>query len=312
MNAPSDPMPKPALFDANRPRAARPISRAASVEIHHLSDVHPNAIIGSGTTIGPFCKIGPDVVLGQNNTLDSHVVLSGPCNIGSGNRFWPGSVIGGEPQDKGWADADTGTVIGDDNQFREGVTVHRGAEKEDGVTRVGSRCLLMSNAHVAHNCQVGDDCMLVNGVLLGGHVHMHDGAIVSGNSVVHHFATLGTLSFVSGGGKLVRDLPPYMLSAGTDNPAVRTINLVGMRRAGIPESEIRGVKSAHKLLYRAKKPIAEIRAELEEKFDGVAPPAVERVLSFVEAQSGGRNGRGRDGKPIPYTPTLINPIRRAA
>ena len=312
MNAPSDSTPKPALFDANELRAARPAARPGSVQIHPLSDVHPQAAIGAGTTIGPFCVVGPDVVLGQNNTLDSHVTLSGPCAIGDGNRFWPGCVIGGEPQDKGWNAAPTGTVIGDDNQFREGVTVHRGAEKEDGLTRLGSRCLLMSNAHVAHNCRVGDDCMLVNGVLLGGHVHLHDGAIVSGNSVVHHFATVGTLAFVSGGGKLVRDLPPYMLSAGADNPAVRTINLVGMRRAGIPESEIRGVKLCHKLLYRSKKAIGAVREELEAKFDGVAPPAVERVLGFVESQSGGRNGRGRDGKPVPYVPTSLAPLRRAA
>ncbi|WP_242688003.1 acyl-ACP--UDP-N-acetylglucosamine O-acyltransferase [Alienimonas californiensis] len=305
-------MPKPALFGANEMRASRPAARAASISIHPLSDVHPQAVLGAGTKIGPFCTVGPDVVLGSNNTLDSHVVLSGPCAIGSGNRFWPGCVIGGEPQDKGWHEAPTGTVIGDDNQFREGVTVHRGAEKEDGVTRIGSRCLLMSNAHVAHNCRVGDDCMLVNGVLLGGHVHMHDGAIVSGNSVVHHFATVGTLAFVSGGGKLVRDLPPYMLSAGTDNPTVKTVNLVGMQRAGIPDVEIRGVKLAHRLLYRSRKPIAEIRKELEAKFGGECPPAVERVLSFVENQSGGRNGRGRDGKKVPYEPVSIHPIRRAA
>ena len=312
MNSSSDAMPKPALFDASELRATRPAPRSPSVTVHHLSDVHPRAVLGPGTTIGPFCTVGPDVVLGADNTLDSHVVLSGPCNIGDGNRFWPGCVIGGEPQDKGWGEAETGTVIGDENQFREGVTVHRGAEKEDGITRLGSRCLLMSNAHVAHNCVVGDDCMLVNGVLLGGHVHMQEGAIVSGNSVVHHFATVGTLAFVSGGGKLVRDLPPYMLSAGTDNPTVRTINLVGMRRAGIPESEIRGVKLCHRLLYRSKKPIAEVRAELEAKFEGVAPPAVERVLGFVEQQSGGRNGRGRDGKPIPYAPAAVHPVRRAA
>ncbi|WP_171186513.1 acyl-ACP--UDP-N-acetylglucosamine O-acyltransferase [Alienimonas chondri] len=305
-------MPKPALFDASELRATRPAPRSASVTIHHFSDVHPQAVLGAGTTVGPFCKIGPDVVLGQNNTLDSHVVLDGPCNIGSGNRFWPGSVIGGEPQDKSWNNADTGTIIGDDNQFREGVTVHRGAEKEDGITRIGSRCLLMSNAHVAHNCIVGDDCMLVNGSLLGGHVHLHDGAIISGNSAVHHFATVGTLGFVSGSGKLVRDLPPYMMSAGSDSPRVRTVNLIGMRRAGLSESEIRGVKLAHKLLFRQMKPIAEIRAELEAKFDGVAPPAIEKLLSFVETQSGGRNGRGRDGKPIPYEPAVVNPIRRAA
>ena len=302
--------PRPALFEADELRAARPAARPGSAKVHPLSDVHPAARLGAGTTVGPFCVVGPDVTVGENCTLDSHVVLSGPCAIGSGNRFWPGCVIGGEPQDKGWNDAPTRTVVGDDNQFREGVTVHRGAEKEDGTTRLGSRNLLMANAHVAHNCVVGDDCTLVNGSLLGGHVHLRDGAIISGNSVVHHFTTIGERAFVAGGGRRVTDLPPFMLSHGCDDPTVRTINLIGMRRAGVPESEIRGVRQCQKLLYRSGKKVADVRAELEAKFDGVAPPAVELVLSFVEASAGGRGGRGRDGKPVPYTPPAA--LRRAA
>ena len=106
------------------------------------------------------------------------------------------------------------------------------------------------------------------------------------------------------------DLPPYMLSHGCDDPTVRTINLIGMRRAGVPESDIRGVRLCQKLLYRSKRPVAAVREELEAKFDGAAPPAVERVLSFVEAQAGGRGGRGRDGVPVPYTPPAA--ARRAA
>ena len=304
--------PRPALFEADELRAARPPARPGAAKIHPLSEVHPAAAIGPGTTIGPFCVVGPDVTLGPGCVLESHVVLSGPCEIGAGNRFWPGCVIGGEPQDKGWNDAPTRTVIGDGNQFREGVTVHRGAEKEDGTTRLGSRNLLMSNAHVAHNCRVGDDCMLVNGALLGGHVHLRDGAIVSGNSVVHHFTTVGERAFVAGGGRLVTDLPPFMLSHGVDDPSVRTVNLIGMKRAGISDADIRGVRLCQKLMFRSKKPIAEVRAELEAKFGGTAPPAVELVLSFVEAQAGGRGGRGRDGKPVPYAPPAAAPLRRAA
>ena len=181
--APSLHVPPPAgpaaLFGEDELRLARPAPRRPAAKIHPLSAVDPAAVIGAGCEIGPFCVIGPGVVLGEDNVLDSHVTLTGVCRVGDRNRFWPGCVIGGEPQDKGWNDAPTQTVLGDDNQFREGVTVHRGAEKEDGVTRLGSRCMLMANAHVAHNCRVGDDVMLVNGSLLGGHVHIRDGAIVS-------------------------------------------------------------------------------------------------------------------------------------
>ena len=311
--APPAPPAGPSLFDERELRLARPAARPAAARISPLAQVHPAAVLGAGCEIGPFCVIGPDVTLGDDNVLDSHVVLAGVCVVGDRNRFWPGAVIGGEPQDKGWKNAPTQTVIGDDNQFREGVTVHRGAEKEDGVTRVGSRCLLMSNAHVAHNCRVGDDCMLVNGSLLGGHVHLRDGAIVSGNSVVHHFTTVGERAFVAGGGRLVTDLPPFMLSHGVDDPTVRTVNLVGMRRAGVPEADIRGVRLCQKLLFRSKKRIADVRAELEAKFGGTAPPAVELVLSFVETQAGGRGGRGRDGVPVPYEPAFApRPLREAA
>ena len=310
LHAPHDP---PALFGEAELRLARPAPRAPAAAVHRLSEVHPAAVIGPGCKVGPFCVVGPDVVLGADNVLDSHVTLTGPCRIGDRNRFWPGAVIGGEPQDKGWNAAPTATVVGDDNQFREGVTVHRGAEKEDGVTRVGSRCLLMSNAHVAHNCVVADDCMLVNGALLGGHVHLHNGAIVSGNAVVHHFTTIGERAFVAGGGRLVTDLPPFMLSHGVDDPSVRTVNLIGMKRAGVPEDAIRGVKLCQKLLFRNKKKIADVRAELESRFGGTAPPAVELVLSFVEAQAGGRGGRGRDGVPVPYAPAFAAaPLREAA
>src|SRR5262249_33525040 len=139
-------------------------------------------------------------------------------------------VIGAEPQDYSYSGSATRLEIGLGNTFREGVTVNRGAEKEDHVTRIGNGNLLMANCHVAHNCWLHNQVVLVNGVLLGGHVHVHDGAIISGNAVVHHFATLGTLSFVSGGCRVPADVPPYMLAAGCDNPRIINVNLVGMQR----------------------------------------------------------------------------------
>ncbi|MFQ5734840.1 MAG: acyl-ACP--UDP-N-acetylglucosamine O-acyltransferase, partial [Planctomycetaceae bacterium] len=181
--------------------------------ISPLADVHPHARLGNNVEVGPFCRIGPNVQLGDGCILDSHVVIVGNTAIGARNRFWPQAVIGAEPQDVSYRGADTRLEIGDDNVFREGVTVNRGAEKEDGVTRIGNRNMLMANCHVAHNCRLFDRTILINGVLLGGHVHVHDGAIVSGNSAVHHFATLGTLSFVGGCSRVTRDIPPYMMAS---------------------------------------------------------------------------------------------------
>lgn len=287
--------------------------------VSKLADVHPRATLGDDVSIGPFCVVGPQVTLGDGCTLDSNAVVVGKTTLGRRNRLWPGVVIGGEPQDRGWKPADTSIEIGDDNLFREGVTVHRGAEKEDGVTRIGHRNMLMANAHVAHNCHLRNDIILVNGVLLGGHVHVHDGAIISGNSVVHHFSTLGTLSFVSGGCRVPNDVPPFMLHAGSDNPGVVTLNLVGMRRRGIADDAIAAVKKGFKLLFREHKKVAEARGLLTEEL-GVLPDELETLLSFIETQQAGKVGRGREAvrnakpeaKPAEAPAIETRPFRRAA
>jgi UDP-N-acetylglucosamine acyltransferase len=147
---------------------------------------------------------------------------------------------------------------------------------------------------VAHNCHIYDQVILVNGVLLGGHVHVHDGAIISGNSVVHHFSTLGTLSFVSGGCRVPHDIPPFMLSAGSDNPEIKTINVVGMRRRGISPETIRIVKRTHRLIYREHKRVEAARDILHEELNGVLPLELTTLLNFLEAQQNGKMGRARE------------------
>ena len=267
-----------------------------STNIHPLAVVDPAAQLADGVTIGPFCVVGPEVRIGEDTVLDSHVAITGKTTIGAGNRFWPQSCIGGEPQDKAFdPTCDVGVEIGDENQIRENVTIHRGAPKEDGLTRIGHRNLLMAGAHVAHNCHVFSDTILVNGVLLGGHVHVHDRAIVSGNSVVHHFSTIGTMAFVSGGCRVPHDIPPYMLAAGSDNPSIRTINMVGMRRAGIARETISLVKKAYKRIFRDHQPAGQLRDEFAAECDGVLPLELMNLLSFVEAQGRGQMGRQREG-----------------
>jgi UDP-N-acetylglucosamine acyltransferase len=265
-----------------------------STTISKLSDVAAGARLGNDVTIGPFCRIGPDVEIGDGTVLDSHVVLFGNTVIGRNNRFLPNVVIGAEPQDKSYQDSNTRVVIGDANVFREGVTVNRGAEKEDDTTRIGNNNLLMANSHVAHNSHIYNDVILVNGVLLGGHVHVENGAIVSGNSVVHHFSTIGTLAFVSGGCRVPHDIPPYMLAAGSDNPTIKTVNKVGMQRAGISNPTIQVVVRAFKLLFRQHKKLDEVRAQMHDDLDGVIPLELSSLFRFLERQQQGRMGRGRE------------------
>ena len=265
-----------------------------SRNISPLAQVDHRAQIGDEVEVGPFCLVGPDVTIADGCRLDSHVVIVGHTTIGERNRFYPGAVIGGEPQDIGYSGSATRVEIGDDNLFREGVTVNRGADKEDGVTRIGHRNFLMANAHVAHNCHVFSNVILCNGSLLGGHVHVQDYAIVSGNSVVHHFATLGTGCFISGGCRAPQDIPPYMLAAGSDQPAIVTVNVVGMRRRGISENAISLVRQAHKLLYREHLKLDEIRSRFIEQTEGVLPIELVTLLNFCEMSSRGKNGRARE------------------
>lgn len=262
--------------------------------ISPLSQIDRGAEIGNDVEIGPFCVIGPHVVLGDGCKLDSHVVLTGHTKIGERNRFCPGSVIGGEPQDIGYSGSPTRVEIGNDNLFREGVTVNRGADKEDGVTRIGHRNFLMANTHVAHNCHLFSNVILCNGCLLGGHVHVHDYAIVSGNSVVHHFATLGTGCFIAGGCRAPQDIPPYMLAAGSDKPEIITVNIVGMRRRGISEHAISLIRQAHKLIFREHLKLEDVRDRFQEQTEGVLPIELMTLLNFCEQSASGKNGRARE------------------
>jgi UDP-N-acetylglucosamine acyltransferase len=267
-----------------------------AVAISHLAHVDPLAQLGDDVHVGPFCVIGPHVTLGARCRLESHVVLTGHASIGADNRFFPNCVIGAEPQDYSYAGSPTRVEIGEGNTFREGVTVNRGAEKEDHVTRIGNHNLLMANCHVAHNCRLYDHVVLVNGVLLGGHVHVHDWAIVSGNTVVHHFATLGTISFVGGGCRVPTDVPPYMLSAGSDDPAITTINLVGMQRRGIPAATIAVIRQAHRLIWRQHKKLEEVRELFAAQLGECLPIELVRLLDFVERQRAGKSGRAGESR----------------
>jgi UDP-N-acetylglucosamine acyltransferase len=291
--------------------------------ISPLAVVDSRAELDSNVEIGPFCVVGPHVQLGSGCRLDSHVVLTGHTTIGCNNHFHPNSVIGGEPQDYSYTGAPTRLEIGDDNTFREGVTVNRGAEKEDGVTRIGSHCMLMSNAHVGHNCHVQDNVLLVNGVLLGGHVHVHDGAIISGNAAVHHFATVGTLAFVGGMSRVTIDVPPYMLHNGNEDQKIVTINLVGLQRRGIPQTAIQHLKRAHRLLFRETQRLADVQKIFASELGESMPPELHNLFEFLELQQEGKSGRGgevrRNQKPAPPA-TILAPtnhtgeegIRRAA
>jgi UDP-N-acetylglucosamine acyltransferase len=162
-----------------------------STQIAQNVEIDPRAEIGDDVQIGPFCVIGPGVKIGRGTKIANGVTLVGQVTLGEDNQLFPGVVIGAEPQDVSYRGSETRVVIGDHNIFREGVTINRATEKEDGTTRIGSYNFLMACSHVAHDCKLGDYIIMANGTLLGGHVHIYDHATLSGGIGVHHFTTIG-------------------------------------------------------------------------------------------------------------------------
>lgn len=255
------------------------------------AEVHPDAVIGQDAHIGPFCCIGPKAVIGDRTELANSVTVSGKVTIGSDNRFSPFCVIGGEPQDISYSGAETEVIVGDRNVFRESVTVNRASEKEDGITAVGDDGYFMACTHIAHDCKVGDGVVMANASVLGGHVHVHDRATISGMVAIHHFASVGTYSFVGGVSRALHDVPPYMLVEGVPTKP-RCVNIVALKRNNFPSDVIKALSEAHKLLYRQKVGVENAREILTGK--NMLVPAVMTLFSFLGHQKDGRNGRGRD------------------
>jgi UDP-N-acetylglucosamine acyltransferase len=253
--------------------------------------VDPKAELADDVEIGHFCIVGPKVTIGRGTRLQNNVTITGRATLGRFNHIFPYTVIGAEPQDLSYRGSDTQVTIGDLNVIRESVTVNRGTEKEDGVTSIGDRCYLMAGCHVAHDCKLGSRIIMANATLLGGHVHIHDDATLSGSVAVHHFTTVGSFSFVAGLTRVLHDVPPYMLVEGS--PAQpRCINRVALKRHEFSLEEIRALSEAHRLLYRAKMGLDHARELLRE--NSLLLPAVNHLLSFIQHQHEGRNGRGRE------------------
>lgn len=255
--------------------------------------VDPAAEIDDGVEIGPFSVVGPHTRIMSGTRLLNSVTVMGHVTIGHDNVIFPQVVIGGEPQDISYAGSDTKVIIGDGNVIREGVTINRGSEKEDGITGIGDHNFLMACCHVAHDCRLGNHIIMANGALLGGHVHVEDYASLSGAVAVHHYTTIGSYSFVAGLSRVLHDVPPFMLCEGA--PArPRCINIVALKRHNFSPLAIDSLAEAHRLLYRAKVGLEPAREVL--RSNGQLVPHVNQLLAFVEGQQIGRHGRSRESR----------------
>lgn len=221
--------------------------------IHPTAAIHPGAQLHPTVQVGAYAVIGEKVKVGAGTIIGAHAVLDGNTEIGECNQIFPGAAIGLEPQDLKYDGAPTGVIIGNGNKIREYVTINR-ATHEGEATVIGNNNLLMAYVHIAHNCTIEDSAIITNAVSLAGHVHIESRAVIGGVLGIHQFVRVGSLAMVGGMSRIDRDVPPYMLVEG--NPSrVRSLNQVGLKRAGLAEADqgqvFQTLKKAFRILYRS-------------------------------------------------------------
>ena len=219
--------------------------------INKTAIVDKNAQIHPSVKIGPYSVIGPNVEIGEDVIIHSHVNISGNTKIGKKNIIYPFASIGNDPQDLKYNGEKTLLEIGDNNKFREYVTVNPGTVGGGGLTKIGNNCLFMISSHIAHDCNVGDHVMIANNVPLGGHVTIEDNVVIGGNSAVQQFTRIGKMAMIGGMTGVLHDVIPYGLSIGNRN-SLQGLNLIGLRRAKFENKDILGLSEAYKQILLQK------------------------------------------------------------
>lgn len=245
--------------------------------------VHPTAKLADGVTVGPFALIGEEVVIGAGTTVGPHVVIERWTTIGARCRIGAGTVLGGAPQHQQYDGTPSYLRLGDDNDIRELSVIQR-SMKPGGSTLVGSHTFIMSQAHVAHDCVLGDRVVVASLTALAGHVKVEEGAMIGGVTGVHQFVHIGAHSMVGGSSRLIQDVPPYMTAAG--NPAtVHGLNVVGLRRAGFCPEQRRELKAVYRTLYRSDLNVSQALATIQRRPNLSAP--VMHLVRFIERSKRG-------------------------
>ncbi len=254
-----------------------------------MADIHPTAIVApgaeldEGVTVGPYAVIGSGVRLGAGVSVGSHAIVEGDTAVGPGTYIFPHAVIGTVPQDVKYAGEESRLVIGDNCTFREFVTVNRGT-KARGVTTVGSGVLAMAYSHIAHDCIVGDNCILSNAATLAGHVELGQRVVVGGLAAVHQFCRVGDYAFVGGLCGISRDVIPYV-KVGFDPTRVVGLNTVGLQRHDFSEETRAKLKKAYSIIFRQNLNTAQAVEELEAELGDV--PEVREIISFINTSERG-------------------------
>ncbi len=254
------------------------------MKAHSTAIIHPKAQLACNVTVGPYSVIGEGVEIGEACEVMSHVVLEGPLKFGRRNRIFPYASIGLEPQDTKYRGEPTLLEIGDENVFREFVTIHRGTG-DDGVTRIGNQNLFMAYVHVAHDCQLGDHIIMANGASLAGHVEIGDYAIVGAFCGIHQFTRIGAYSFLGSYTVVNKDILPYSKTSADRPMSVYGANRLGLERLGFPAEEIDELQAAFRILSRSKLNTTQALEKLE--IEGIKSSHVRALVDFIKTSERG-------------------------
>jgi UDP-N-acetylglucosamine acyltransferase len=252
------------------------------VKIHPTAIVEPGAELGAGVEIGAFSVIGPEVVLQEEVRIGSHVVIAGKTEIGKGTQIFPFASIGNAPQDRKYRGEDSRLIIGAGNVIREYVTMNPGTEKGGLVTRIGDNGLFLTGAHVAHDCQIGNNVLLVNNATLGGHCYVEDFASIGGLSAVHQFVRVGAFAFVGGMSGVENDVIPFGMVLG-NRAYLAGLNIVGLKRHNFDREQIHSLRKAYRMLFATEGTLMERLEDVEKMF--ADDPHVQRIVRFIKADS---------------------------
>jgi len=257
------------------------------VTIHPTAIVSGKAKLGNNVNILPYALVEDDVEIGDDCTLGPHSVIYNGARIGNNVKIYQGASIAHTPQDLGYKNEVTYFYVGDNTIIHEFVTLHRGT-KSTGFSRVGKNCMLMAYSHVAHDCTVGDNCILANGVQIAGHSTLEDYVTIGGLTPVHQFCKVGQHSMTGGGFRIVQDLPPYIL-AGNEPLRYSGLNIIGLRRRGFQSDDITALKKAYSILYDKAYNVSQAREKISSELG--ENKYVQTVLEFLKESKRGIIGK---------------------
>ncbi len=251
--------------------------------IHHTAIIDGKTCIDESVEIGPYCIITGEVTIKRGTRLGSHVVIQGKTEIGENCTISPFASLGGPPQDISYIDDDTALIVGNNNVIKEYVTMNRGTKKGGGVTTVGDNNFIMAYVHIAHDCVVGNNIIMANCATLAGHVEVADSVIFAGLCAVHQFCKIGKYAFISGLTGVPKDVPPFMIAAGS-RAKLYGLNVVGLERQGFLKEEILKLKKAYRILFRSALPLTESIKIIKEELAG---DHINDLVGFIESSKRG-------------------------